>query len=87
MATTRTVSTYDAKAHLSQLLSDVERGGGEVIVTRHDKPVAKIVPFDRDGGPRQPGRWKGRWTAPEGWDEFTAQDDRDWYGDGSRPRT
>ena len=85
MESTRIVSTYDAKAHLSQILSDIEVGGLEVIVTRHDRPVAKIVPWAGDGASRQPGRWKGRLTVPEGWDEFTAQDDLDWYGDGERP--
>lgn len=36
------VSTYDAKATLSALLAQVERGE-EVVITRHGKPVAKLV--------------------------------------------
>jgi prevent-host-death family protein len=37
------VSTYDAKATLSALLQQVE-AGEEVVITRHGKPVAKLVP-------------------------------------------
>ncbi|MFD4422409.1 type II toxin-antitoxin system Phd/YefM family antitoxin [Agromyces sp. NPDC058484] len=40
-----TISAYDAKTHFSSLL---ERAGeGEtVIITKHGRPVAKIVPVD-----------------------------------------
>jgi len=41
---TRHISTYEAKAHFSQLLADVESGGQEIIITKHGKPVAKLVP-------------------------------------------
>jgi antitoxin (DNA-binding transcriptional repressor) of toxin-antitoxin stability system len=51
-----------------------------VVVTRHAKPVAKIVPVEEELGPRVPGAWKGKIVAPEGWDEFTDEDERDWYG-------
>ena len=38
------VSVYDAKTHLSRLLGDVE-AGQEVTITRHGKPVARLVPI------------------------------------------
>lgn len=44
------VSIYDAKARLSELVSRVELGG-EVVITKRGKPVAKIVraePVDDD---------------------------------------
>jgi prevent-host-death family protein len=36
------VGIFDAKTHLSSLVDEVERGG-EVVITRHGKPVAKLV--------------------------------------------
>jgi prevent-host-death family protein len=36
------VGIFEAKTHLSSLVDEVEKGG-EVIITRHGKPVAKLV--------------------------------------------
>lgn len=41
----REVAATDAKARLSQLLSDVERGES-VAITRHGKVIARLVPED-----------------------------------------
>lgn len=41
-----TYSAYDAKAKLSALLDRVEEHGETVIITRHGKPVAKVVPIE-----------------------------------------
>lgn len=40
---TETIGLFEAKTHLSELVARAERGD-EVIITRHNKPVAKIVP-------------------------------------------
>ena len=39
-----TVGLFEAKTHLSEYVARAE-AGEEVIITRHHKPVAKIVPF------------------------------------------
>ena len=39
-----TVGLFEAKTHLSELIARAERGE-ETIITRHNKPVARIVPF------------------------------------------
>lgn len=39
-----TVGLFDAKTHLSEYIARAE-AGEEVIITRHNKPVAKIVPL------------------------------------------
>ncbi len=39
----REVQASDAKAHLPQLLDDVERGD-TIVITRHGRPIARIVP-------------------------------------------
>ena len=41
-----TVGLFEAKTHLSELIARAERGE-EVIITRHNKPVAKIVPISK----------------------------------------
>ena len=40
---TREVQASEAKTHLSQLLDEVERGE-TIIITRHGRPIARIVP-------------------------------------------
>jgi prevent-host-death family protein len=39
----RSVGTFDAKTHLSALLEEVERGE-EILITKHGKAVARLVP-------------------------------------------
>lgn len=39
------VGLFEAKTHLSQYVARAE-AGEEVIITRHNKPVAKIVPLN-----------------------------------------
>ncbi|MBS0400900.1 MAG: type II toxin-antitoxin system Phd/YefM family antitoxin [Proteobacteria bacterium] len=42
--TAAAIGLFEAKTHLSELVARAERGE-EVIITRHNKPVAKIVPM------------------------------------------
>ncbi|MFO0445891.1 MAG: type II toxin-antitoxin system Phd/YefM family antitoxin [Holosporales bacterium] len=41
---TTTYSAYEAKTHLSALLDKIEQGD-EVIITRHNRPVARVVAY------------------------------------------
>ena len=41
-----TVGAFEAKTKLSELLDQVSRGA-EITITRHEKPVAKLVPFEK----------------------------------------
>jgi prevent-host-death family protein len=45
-----TVGLFEAKTHLSELIARAERGE-EVIITRHNKPVAKLVPITTEISP------------------------------------
>lgn len=54
------VSIYEAKSHLSQLIAQVERTGEEVIIRRHNVPVARLVPYRPVVQPRQLGGWEGQ---------------------------
>ncbi len=40
-----TVGVFEAKNHLTALLDEVE-GGGEVIITRRGKPIARLTPME-----------------------------------------
>lgn len=39
----REIQSSDAKTHLTQLLTDVERGE-TIVITRHGRPIARLVP-------------------------------------------
>jgi len=41
----RSVGSYEAKTHLSRLLSQVEKGE-TITITRRGKPIARIVPAE-----------------------------------------
>lgn len=47
---TQTIGLFEAKTHLSELVARAERGE-EVIITRHNKPVAKLVPITTEISP------------------------------------
>ncbi|MBY0274993.1 type II toxin-antitoxin system Phd/YefM family antitoxin [Candidatus Binatia bacterium] len=53
------VNVYAAKTQLSRLLERVSHGE-EVVITRHGKPVAKLVPITRRQAPRKLGTLRGK---------------------------
>ncbi|MGH9386666.1 MAG: type II toxin-antitoxin system Phd/YefM family antitoxin [Vicinamibacterales bacterium] len=53
-----TLTLYEAKTHLSSLV-DRAAAGEEIIVAKHGRPMAKLVPI-RDAARRRPGRAKGK---------------------------
>lgn len=63
------VNVHDAKTRFSKLLARVARGG-EVIIARAGRPVAKLVPYDATHRHLQPpGAMRGQiWMA----DDFDA---------------
>jgi prevent-host-death family protein len=72
------VNIYDAKAHFSELIAQVERSQTSVIICRHNKPVAELVPrrakrSPLKGDPRLSGaKFAGDPCAPlprEAWPE------------------
>ncbi len=55
------MSVHEAKTHLSKLIA----GGGEVVIARYGKPVARLIPIRSNLGPRKPGSAKGKFEVPE----------------------
>ncbi len=64
-----TTSLADAKAHLSALVTRVEQGA-EVTITRHGKPVAKLVPVQ----PKKVLRKGGELAGDPAWENITFED-------------
>lgn len=44
----QSIGAYDAKTHLASLLDEVERGS-TITITRHGRPVARLVPASGRG--------------------------------------
>jgi prevent-host-death family protein len=61
------VSTYEAKTNLSKLIAEVERTGDEIVIRRHNVPVAKLVPYRTTSQPRRLGGW-GPVVIPDDFD-------------------
>ncbi len=57
------VNMHQAKTQFSKLIVSVENGE-EIIIARHGKPVAKLVPISKDVSPRRPGSAKGKFKVP-----------------------
>ena len=47
-----TVGAFEAKTKLAELLRRVEQGD-EVIITRHGKPIARLLPHDAKRNPEK----------------------------------
>ena len=45
----QTVGLFEAKTHFSELVARAE-AGEEVVITRHNRPVARLVPVTSSGG-------------------------------------
>ena len=60
-----TVNMHEAKSQLSALV-EAAIAGEEVVIARAAKPVARLVPFEPAGQPREPGGWEGGiWIADD----------------------
>jgi prevent-host-death family protein len=62
-----TVNIHQAKTHLSKLIDTVV-AGGEVVIAKAGKPVAKLVPLAPEGRQRKLGTLKGKIRVPDDFD-------------------
>lgn len=76
------VTMHQAKTHFSKLVAQVERGE-EVIIARGDKPVARLVPYNKPDKPKRvPGRLKGMFEVPANFfDPLTDEELKIWHGE------
>jgi prevent-host-death family protein len=78
-----TINVFDAKSQFSKLIARAE-SGEEIIITRHGRSVARLVPMSRVQADRVPG-WTRQFEVPDDFDEWTEQDERDWFDEGHVP--
>lgn len=77
------VSVYEAKTHLSRLIGDVE-AGLEVTITRHGKPVARLVPIAEGVDERMAAVDRLRALKRELGVQATPAEIRSWIDDGKK---
>ncbi len=79
------VTVHEAKTHLSRLLEEVEKGG-EVVISRRDKPIARLVPIEPRPDlkpPRRPGRFAGQFAlGPAFFESMPDEELVSWEGRG-----
>ncbi|MBV8725815.1 MAG: type II toxin-antitoxin system Phd/YefM family antitoxin [Candidatus Eremiobacteraeota bacterium] len=73
----RTVGAAEFKAQCLELMAEVERSGGEIIITRHRKPVARLMPI-RSTAPRVFGALAGMVIAEK---DLVSPIDVEWTSD------
>jgi prevent-host-death family protein len=54
------IGAFKAKTHLSKLLNQVE-GGETIVITRHGKDIARLVPAVDSGHKTDPARLVASW--------------------------
>lgn len=75
------INVHEAKAHLSELLARVE-AGESIVISRRNKPVARLVAVEKDGPkkPRPMGLARGEFTIhPAFFQPMTEDELADWY--------
>lgn len=71
------VNVYDAKTHLSKLLERVE-AGEEIVIARNGRPIARLVPEQRERPRRVPGAWAGKVWIADDFDDMTPEELAEW---------
>lgn len=67
------VSLYDAKTNLSALV-DRAAAGEEILITKHGRPRARLVPLGDARPARAPGKGRGQWQVAEDFDAALPDD-------------
>lgn len=76
---TTQVNIYEARTQFSQLI-DRAIQGEEIVIAKSGEPVVKLVRVTQTAE-RKPGILAGQIWIADDFDEFTEQDEQDWYGD------
>lgn len=72
---------HQAKTQLSRLIERVIQGE-EIVIGKAGKPVARLVPYRKEGKPRKPGgSWKGKVKMRKDFDELSQEWIDAFYGE------
>ena len=74
------ISIEEAKKNWASLVARAE-AGEEVVITRDDKPVARLVPFTPVKPVRKPGMMKGKVKITPAFYEADKEIERMFYGE------
>ena len=74
------VSVHGAKTQLSKLLDLVE-DGEQVVIERHGRPVAQLVPVRRRR-PAALGAMRGEFTMADGWERALTDEEAEAFWSG-----
>ena len=61
------INSHQAKTHLSRLVEDVA-AGGEELIAKGGRAMARLVPLRRDDTPRRAGLLKGKLRIADDFD-------------------
>lgn len=68
----RIVNVYEAKTQLSALLAEVE-AGGEVVIARAGRPVARLIAAGTVAQRRIPGAWRDKIALRSDFDDLPVE--------------
>ena len=77
----REIQASEAKTHLPQLLDDVE-GGETIVITRHGRPIARLVPDEEQRLARAAAAVEAIRALRKGAGKVTLQEILDWRHEG-----
>lgn len=82
-ATMNAINMLDAKTQLSRLVEAVASGRErEVVIARHGRPVARLVPLQAAPGGIRLGVAKGLFVVPDDIDQHNDEVARQFHGSG-----
>ncbi|WP_295531253.1 type II toxin-antitoxin system Phd/YefM family antitoxin [uncultured Pseudacidovorax sp.] len=68
------VNMFEAKSSLSRLVEAIEAGAeSEIVIARHGRPVAKLVPVDEPIVQKRIGVAKGKFEVPDSIDAHNVE--------------
>lgn len=65
------MNLYEAKTHLSKVVAHVAESGESCLITRHGRPMVKIVPLSAPEKSLRLGFMQGQITAPDNFNQLS----------------
>lgn len=59
---------HQAKSQLSKLIESA-LAGEEIVIAKAGKPLVRLIPYQEDKQPRNPGGWEGKVVMSDDFDE------------------